>query len=435
MFEDIQPQAPNLQINPPTNLEAEQRLVAAVLVEPTLLSKLPTVDATDFADRHCAMIWEIILELFRNGVVIDTPTILEALRPTWANAPQMRDRLVEFITGLIGCHITIHAAHGHAVIVRQNADKRAMIGTAMDYIREAQTSSPLEAADLRERFIGELSSMKSRLDGFVTGNAMVGEMMTDMETPREIDRTGLERLDDVLAGGFHRNRLYGFGGRPKAGKSLLLSTISYNMAMAGVPHAYLALESSPKEIVQGMAARHIRTNRLEFQKPQPSAWAARSLIDNKDFLRGKPLYFYGRPRMRLDELAGTIAKLGVRGKVRGVIVDYLQLVTGKDGRSSNADHLDNVSQTLAELAKNYNLWIACAFQLNRDGDARGGDGLMMACDMAFGINRLATDGREDEMWLNCLFSRYCPEQDLGDEYNGAFRLNRQHGPYFEEMPR
>ena len=429
------PSGLDLSLTLPSNLEAEQRLVGAVLVAPEILARIPTVEAADFVDPHCAQVWEIMLTLFRDGVVIDTATIIESLRPTWTHSPEMKDRLVAFLTGLHNAHISVHSAHHHAVMVRRLAERREAMLIAADFMREAQNMGSLdEGADLRERLIGDLSSMNNRLDGFVTGHRLVQQMVEDLDKPREVDSTGLERLDASLVGGFHRHRFYGFGGRPKAGKSVLLSTISYNMAMAGIPHAYLALESSPNEIVQSMVARHIRTNRLEFQKPQVSPWAARELHAHRDFLKGKALHFYGRPRMRLDELVGTIAKLGVRGKVRGVIVDYLQLVSGKDGRMSNAEHLDNVSQTLAELAKNYDLWIACAFQLNRDGDARGGDGLMMACDMSYAMHRVPIDGMEDDVWLECLASRYAPWTSIGDENHGAFRLNRKHGPYFEELP-
>jgi KaiC/GvpD/RAD55 family RecA-like ATPase len=79
-----------------------------------------------------------------------------------------------------------------------------------------------------------------------------------------ISATGFLNLDMALAGGFHQNRVYGFSGKMKAGKTMFMASISYNMVTLGIPHVYLCLEMRPQEIGQRYYSRRMGVNALQF---------------------------------------------------------------------------------------------------------------------------------------------------------------------------
>ena len=141
----------------------------------------------------------------------------------------------------------------------------------------------------------------------------------------------------------------------------------------------------------------------------------------------------------MSDLKSTIARAGMSGKVDGVIVDYMQLVEGKGKNQSSSEHYDNVAQTLAEAVKRYPIWILSAAQLNRDGNIRGSDGLLMACDLAFSLNKkegaVFHDGQKnpDRAWLETMVSRYTPYLDIGSESAPGYEIDVGAGPIFREL--
>ena len=94
----------------------------------------------------------------------------------------------------------------------------------------------------------------------------------------------------------------------------------------------------------------------------------------------------------------------ITGKnIKGVIVDYLQLVTGKSNSDTEEYHLRSVSQWLADVARREGIFVLVATQVNQDGNARGGEGIRLACDQYYTLHR---EKNSDAAWLEMGESRY-----------------------------
>lgn len=423
----------NLSINLPANIEAEIALLAAVVFQPRLLLELGDLRPEDFSDGFMGAAWQAANALFARQQPIDPMALFRELRPgrTKADEPEVWAALI----GLLKAVITTWNAPHYAQMIRDAAERRRLIEILADGIATAGDEAST-APEIAAQVLGDLAHFSNR-DGLVSAAEIRRIILAGLGKPRRCDATGLRRLDDALAGGLHGGRFYGVGARPKAGKSTLLATVSYNLAIRAepVPHAYLALESSAEEIMQGMIGRRIGRNRLAFLNEAECGHPdfIRRVADTDQVFEHAGLMFKAKPRMSLDDLKATLARIGLSGKYRGVIVDYLQLVTGKQKGQSQAEHLDDVAQTCAEAAKNYGLWVLAAAQLNRENETRGGDGLLMACDVALSLHRIEANDNVQEAWLEMQASRYTPLNDVGDENVGAYRLATGAGPHFEEL--
>ena len=73
----------------------------------------------------------------------------------------------------------------------------------------------------------------------------------------------------------------------------------------------------------------------------------------------------------------------VRHGIKGVILDYWQLVGGKVRNESEEFHLRNIAQWLADTCRKHSIWALVAAQVNQEGNTRGGEGLKLACDVYF----------------------------------------------------
>jgi replicative DNA helicase len=118
-------------------------------------------------------------------------------------------------------------------------------------------------------------------------------------------------------------------------------------------------------------------------------------------------------------------------RVQGVFVDYIQLLQGQPRGQNRAEFLDDAAQMMAGMARKYGLWIVAAAQLNQEGNVRGSEGLLNACDMALFQHKVETNG-DARAWLEMRASRYTPAKDIGSEDVPPLLMDFRVGPHFRE---
>jgi replicative DNA helicase len=107
------------------------------------------------------------------------------------------------------------------------------------------------------------------------------------------------------------------------------------------------------------------------------------------------------PGLTFEDLRRKISNVVMRHGIRGVILDYWQLVGGVERDHTQAMHQDRVAQFLADTARREGIWVIAMAHLNQDGNTRGGEGIRLASDQAFELHRdpdsegrLAADDRD-----------------------------------------
>jgi replicative DNA helicase len=332
---------------------------------------------------------------------------------------------------------------------------------ALDLARNRIAGAPVEPGEVMDALAETIGYLGTIADGegeMVDAGVVIERIIKRMDEPLEVYPTGLPRLDKAMGGGLVAGKLYGIAARMKHGKTTLLGTISYNLATAPepTPHLYLCLEMGAEEIMQRMVARHCGFNSLNFLEGSKAAQNKASAVQAYADLRDRGLYFQTEHRINVDALRSLIIRAALSGKVKGVVVDYLQLVTGQKRGQSTADHWDYVVQTLVETAKQYGLWVLVAAQLNREGEVRGGDGLLNACDMVMYLHKIDaeywTDGQgrtfdkkgqeifntqgmdpRDRAWVEMRASRYTRLAQIGGPENPKLVFVDSQGPFIEEL--
>jgi DnaB-like helicase C terminal domain len=135
------------------------------------------------------------------------------------------------------------------------------------------------------------------------------------------------------------------------------------------------------------------------------------------------------PGATFKRLRSIVGRARLKG-IKGVILDYLQLVGGRTPKDTEEAHLREVAQWLADVARQTGLWVLVAAQLNQDGNVRGGEGLRLACDQYYALHR---HKGERGAWLEMEESRYTIYQRVGNETAPGLWL-RNHGPHFSDDP-
>ena len=453
-----------ITIPPPINLEAEQAVLGAVLGSPAVYARCAFLRPWDFADPANTAIWEAIQEVAGRGQRISAAAVVQRLAVETANQADLRG----YIASLVAAVVTFAGADEYARMVRDCADRRRILNAIEETAALiADTASAESASDVAAQAISMLTTAVTAKDDFEDAGAVAARVHRAAGKPPAVHSTGIGKWDYAMGGkvdehgwnvggGLMPGKVYGVAARQKAGKTQLLGTLSYNLTVGydcdvfavdrvrpdPVPHLFLGLEMSSDEIMQRMIARFLRRSSMDFVDPDAhgSAKFHAQLYEAAEFLKAQKLFFRTRPRMTLDDLKATLARAALSGRVRGVILDYLQLVGGQKRGQSPVEHLDNVAQTIVEAAKSYGLWIVVAAQLNQTGGVRGGEGLLNACDQVYYLHRSEqkdaqgnVTGYNPEAWLEMRATRFTPIREVGNKDKPALTLDTAIGPYFREL--
>ena len=443
------------EFNLPHSLELEHQIIGVTLEaarrkRPRVWQQLCQLTPDDFFDPMHQIAWAAIQRLHEARKPVDVVTVLTETM----GDHEMKRLLVE----CAGNIVSWEGLDGFAPLLKDMSDKRRIIYSCLDGAHRAATegyTSP--AADLAGSAINDLQNQIGGKRDLIAPDALIDGILADFDRPVKATPTGLPRLDRILLGGFHSGRYYGLSATQKAGKSSLMgTTISYNMALAGRPHVYLCLEMRAQEIFQRYLARFIAerlrerdgcldpiTSDIFYDRQQTSQKWFRDLLEEaKEVFRKSGMKFLQRPRMHLDELKSTLARIGLSGEYEGVFLDYMQLVGGCKGENM-VSHLDNVNQTLAECVMSYPMWAVAAAQENENGGVRYGSGMRAAVDMLLSLQKFEythrNDRGEDVPYYKSIIemqaTRYTQMMHIGTEAEPAYDFDVTSGPCYRELPK
>lgn len=243
--------------------------------------------------------------------------------------------------------------------------------------------------------------------------------------------TGLPQLDNSMGGGMFEGKLYGFSARKKSGKTLLAGTVSYNLNENSIPHMFIPMEMGDEEIEHRNIARHLKTNAINFLKPDPHGNLKKQTLQYAETVKDFTTYEY-LPGGSLSQIRAAIARGIVNHGIKGVFIDYLQLIGGRLKEDNEEQHTRRIAQDLANLARTEKIFIWINCQQNKNNEIRGGEGLALACDQYYAMHR-----HEDEfnkmigVWMEMQDTRYTINLNVGSEKGGGLDLIKQ-GPYFQD---
>jgi replicative DNA helicase len=181
--------------------------------------------------------------------------------------------------------------------------------------------------------------------------------------------TGYTDLDEHLAG-LQPSNLIVVGARPSMGKPAFALGMAAHAAMSGEQVLLFSLEMSHLEIAQRVLsaearvdATHMRSGRLSDQDFQKISQAVGRLSD-------APLSVDDNPNVTIMDIRAKARRLKARSGLSLVIVDYLQLMTGRHNAESRQVEISEISRGLKILARELNIPVIALSQLSRNLEAR-----------------------------------------------------------------
>ena len=178
---------------------------------------------------------------------------------------------------------------------------------------------------------------------------------------------------DRLTQGFQKSDLIIIAGRPSMGKTALSLNIALNIIKSSrLPILFFSLEMSKEQIMYRILALETNINQLRLKsgKLYQNDWIKLNKIIK--ILSKLPLFIDDSPNLSIQDIRLKIKTILLKQTQIGVvIVDYLQLMQSPEFKSGNrAQELSQITRSLKNLAREFNIPIIALSQLSRNVDNR-----------------------------------------------------------------
>jgi replicative DNA helicase len=360
---------------PPQNIEAEISVLGSMLIEESAISlAVEILDEASFYKNAHRMIFSSIVELFSSYKPVDVITLTDNLKKK-----EMLEKVggAAYITQLTTAVPTAANVKHYAKIVKEKALLRGLISAATDIASESYDDT-IDAdllLDKAEQRIFEISTNKVD-SGFVPIREVVRDTIENIDSLYQKKGfvtgipTGFEQLDKITAG-MQNSDLIIVAGRPAMGKSALAGCITEHVGLIErVPVAVFSLEMSKEHLVQRMLCSHARVNGQNVRTGflSQSDWPKLTAAAGK--LSESPVIIDDTPGISVLELRAKARRLKSQHNIGLIIVDYLQLMQGRDRAESRQQEISEISRALKGLAKELNVPLIAISQLSRAPERR-----------------------------------------------------------------
>ncbi|MBN1311850.1 MAG: replicative DNA helicase [Anaerolineae bacterium] len=358
----------------PHNIEAEEAVLGAILVNPeALFEVLPFLKAEDFFIVRHAWIWEAMLNLHERRDPLDYLTVVSELEQT--------GKLAEtggagYILSLVNKTPSSLNIEGYGRIVERMALRRRLIDAAQQVARVAHSDETDidEVINRAEHAVFEVTERRLVHDLVPIKNAAseyfdhVSFMARHQEMVMGVP-SGFIDLDRLL-GGLQKSDLIIIAARPGMGKSSMLNSIVMNAARLNQRVALFSLEMSNEQLVQRFISgiTHIPSHRLREGRLSDTDWA--EFVKGTEDISRLPIHLDDTPALSTQELRSKARRLHLEYGLALIVVDYLQLMTTPFRSENRVQEISYISRSLKQLARELNVPVVSAAQLSRAVEQR-----------------------------------------------------------------
>lgn len=361
---------------PPQNIEAEQAVIGAILLQPeALITAMERVRSEDFYSSGHQRIYEAMIELGEGNQPIDLITLTAHLQDQG-----LLEEIggVSYLAKLANAVPTAANVDYYAQIVEEKSMLRRLIRTATNIVTDGYANAEDVSVLLSdaEKKILEISNRRSS-SGFVSIRDVLMEVFEKVEHlySNRGGTTGIPSgfVDlDRMTAGFQRSDLIIVAARPSVGKTAFALNVAQNVGVrAKETVAIFSLEMSAAQLVQriicaeaNVDATRMRTGTLEADDWEKLTMAIGALSEAE-------IYIDDTPGITVADIRAKCRRLKKERGLGMILIDYLQLIQGRGKAGENRQQeVSEISRTLKMIARELEVPVIALSQLSRGVEQR-----------------------------------------------------------------
>jgi replicative DNA helicase len=361
---------------PPQNLDAEKSLLGALLLDKEAMHKVSDlVQPEDFYQHGHQLIAQAAFALYEKHEPIDLLSLSNKL----GDMGELENiGGLAYLTSLVNSVPTSAHVATYAKIVQRKKMLRDMIDAAhhiigLGYQEDQEVEDLLDQAESKLFAVSQKSQTKSFVDVGGTLDSAIERITTQHDGSLRGHKTGYLDLDNML-GGLQKSDLIILAARPSVGKTAFAINLAYNIAKQKIPVGVFSMEMSIDQVVDrfialaaGVSLWEMRTGKLSQERDE-----LLRVTMACDELKDCPLYIDDSPAPNILQMRAMARRLQAEHGLGLIIVDYLQLMSGRRNYDSPVQQVTEISRGLKGLAKEFNVPIIALSQLSRAIEQRDG---------------------------------------------------------------
>ena len=380
--------------SPPSNLEAEQALLGALLVNNEAASLVSAFLLPEhfFLPVH-GRIYDAVLRMVERGQIANPVTLKHYFE---------RDEALEeagggqYLARLAGSAVTVINAEHYGRAIHDLALRRSLVNIGEEVVNDAYdgpldqpASEQIEEAEHRLYQLAEEGRVDPGGQQFAAPLTSAVEMI-EQAYKRDSRLTGVPTgfadLDRLL-GGLHASDLIILASRPGMGKTALATNIAFNSAKLyhagsdgpdgargadGARVAFFSLEMSAEQLATRILAEQTEISSDRLRRGEVRDTDFDRIVRACRTMEDLPLFIDDTPALTIAGLRARARRLKRRHGVSMIVVDYLQLMrpTTSMRLNNRVQEVSEITQGLKALAKDLDLPVLALAQLSRAVEQR-----------------------------------------------------------------
>ena len=356
----------------PHDVAAEEAVLGSILIDGECLTRLvPLLKEGAFYRERNQLCFDAALSLFQRDQAVDQVTLAGELART--------EKLVlaggmAYLSHLVSITPTSVHAEDYAQVISRTSSMRRLIDAGNRIIDLGYADTEDLEATMRQaedalftvRGTGQprgFVPLKEIYDQYLQEQASAA---ADPEFSGMPIMSGFPDLDECL-GGLQRADLVILGARPSMGKSSLAVNMAVNAAKSGQTCGVFSLEMTREQLAMRILASEAEIDSHRLRLGLYTHMEEDRIIDSIGRLSDLPVFIDDTPYQGMVEMRGKARRLALERGLDLLVVDYLQLVQGKQkwGQSNRVQEITEISRELKVLAGDLKVVLIACSQLNR----------------------------------------------------------------------
>ena len=363
-----------MERTPPYSEDAERAVLCACMLSKEALEKTcEKLTPEMFYKSQYQSLFSLLLNMYENRIEIDLLTIEDSAK---------KGKKIKLIGGMSSVAGIMNESASpanvdfYADIVLEKYRLRSIINSCVSITNRAYDDN--ESA---EKIINELNSSIDRIiesvyrRGFITIRDTLNKTIDIIERRNKAEYvtgipTGFNSINK-LTSGWQKTDVIVIGAQKGAGKSSLAIAHAIEAARCGYPVGIFSLEMSEILITERFISREARveTTSAHYKKLTQEEWDKLTKACNRIYNMAN-IIIDSTPSINIETLKGKARRMKKLFKIEMLIVDYIQLLSGKNEESRQRE-IENISHGIKSLAMELDIPIIAVSQLARNINTDG----------------------------------------------------------------
>nr|DAR09398.1 MAG TPA: Helicase, ATPase, REPLICATION [Caudoviricetes sp.] len=342
----------------------EDVLVGSILADNNAFNSVRDILSDDcFFDNFNKAVYRAIIAVTEQGYVADIISV----------KAELESKRVQFdIMALMSLtdHYTINIRQ-YAIRLKDLATRRRLTQIAQRLLINSYTEeNPIEQVtqqatdDIAALFSSDVSEVMVLRDGIKKVNTIINQNLQDTHQLTG-SPTGFEELDKKM-GGLQCSDLTIIAAESSIGKSSLSLSIALNAAKYGEKIAIYSMEMKAEQLTARIMAMESGVSSSNILYARLDGGQLQQIEKGVGKIENLNIFFDDRSTSSIDTILSSIRYMVMKYKVKGAIIDYLQILNVNMKNVNKEQAMGDVARRLKNIAKELDIWVIALSQLSRD---------------------------------------------------------------------